>query len=101
MRIACVIDVGGTPVAVNICEDVWGEEGRLPSHNHDAREAQSSVWQATAPAAAKDAGAKVLVTADGGYYRGKVVPLKESADQAAAQGFFTVSLIVLIGQQIR
>jgi acetyl-CoA synthetase len=32
-----------------------------------------------------DAEAKVLVTADGGYYRGKVVPLKEAADHAAAQ----------------
>jgi acetyl-CoA synthetase len=32
-----------------------------------------------------DSNSKVLVTADGGYYRGKVVPLKQSADQAAAQ----------------
>jgi acetyl-CoA synthetase len=33
----------------------------------------------------QDCGAKVLVTADGGYRRGKVVPLKEHADGAAAQ----------------
>ncbi len=58
---SCVIDVDGTLVAVNICEDVWGEEGRLPAHDHDPREAQSSVWVATAPAAAKEAGAKVLL----------------------------------------
>lgn len=32
-----------------------------------------------------DAASKVLVTADGGLYRGKVVPLKEAADQAVAQ----------------
>jgi acetyl-CoA synthetase len=32
----------------------------------------------------QDCGAKVLVTADGGYRRGKVVPLKENADGAAA-----------------
>jgi NAD+ synthetase len=57
----CVIDIAGTPVAVNICEDVWGDEGREPSHDHDLREAQSSVWVATAPAAAKDAGARVLL----------------------------------------
>jgi len=30
-----------------------------------------------------DASSKVLVTADGGYYRGKVVPLKDAADRAA------------------
>ena len=31
----------------------------------------------------QDCGAKVLITADGGYRRGKVVPLKENADGAA------------------
>jgi acetyl-CoA synthetase len=30
----------------------------------------------------QDAGAKVLITADGGYRRGKIVPLKEAADTA-------------------
>jgi acetyl-CoA synthetase len=33
----------------------------------------------------QDSKAKVIVTADGGYRRGKVVPLKENADLAAAQ----------------
>ena len=33
----------------------------------------------------QDSGATVVVTADGGYRRGKVVPLKENADAAAAQ----------------
>ena len=32
-----------------------------------------------------DAEAKVLITADGGYRRGDVVPLKENADEAVAQ----------------
>ena len=32
----------------------------------------------------QDCKAKVLVTADGGYRRGKIVPLKENADGAAA-----------------
>jgi acetyl-CoA synthetase len=31
-----------------------------------------------------DAGAKVLVTADGGYRRGSIVPLKQNADEALA-----------------
>ncbi len=33
----------------------------------------------------QDCGAKVIITADGGYRRGKVVPLKVNADEAAAQ----------------
>jgi acetyl-CoA synthetase len=32
-----------------------------------------------------DCGAKVLVTADGGYRRGQTIPLKESADEAVAE----------------
>ena len=32
-----------------------------------------------------DAEAKVLITADGGYRRGQVVPLKRMADQAMAE----------------
>jgi acetyl-CoA synthetase len=32
-----------------------------------------------------DAGAKVLITADGGYRRGQVVPLKRNADKAVAE----------------
>ena len=57
----CVIEVGGTRVALNICEDVWGEEGRVTAHDHDPREARSSVWVASAPAAAQAAGARVLL----------------------------------------
>src|SRR3989338_8772595 len=33
----------------------------------------------------KDAQAKLIITADGGYRRGKVLPLKETADEAAAE----------------
>ena len=41
----------------------------------------------SAPALAdriRDAGSKLLITADGGYRRGRVIPLKETADAAAA-----------------
>ncbi len=58
---SCVVDIAGVPVAVNICEDVWGEEGRVTAHDHDQREARSSVWVATAPGTAQRAGAKVLL----------------------------------------
>src|SRR5205823_2922660 len=43
----------------------------------------------------QDCGAKVLVTADGGYRRGKVVPLKENADGAAAMCPTIKSVVVL------
>src|SRR4051794_15489163 len=42
----------------------------------------------------QDCRAKVLVTADGGYRRGKVVPLKEHADGAAALCPTITSLVV-------
>lgn len=58
---SCVIEVAATPVAVNICEDVWGEEGRVTAHDHDLRQAKSSVWVATAPAAARADGANILL----------------------------------------
>jgi NAD+ synthase (glutamine-hydrolysing) len=57
----CVIDVGGTPVGINICEDVWGQEGRGTAQGLDARAVHSSVWIARAPQAAKDAGARALL----------------------------------------
>ncbi len=33
----------------------------------------------------KDAASKLLITADGGYYRGGIVPLKQAADEAVEQ----------------
>ena len=42
-----------------------------------------------------DAGAKVLITADGGYRRGQVVPLKRSADEAVA-GCPTITDVVVV-----
>jgi acetyl-CoA synthetase len=43
----------------------------------------------------QDCKAKVLVTADGGYRRGKIVPLKENADGAAAACPTIKSVVVL------
>jgi acetyl-CoA synthetase len=42
-----------------------------------------------------DARAKILVTADGGYRRGKVVPLKEAAD-AAAEKCPTIEKVIVV-----
>jgi acetyl-CoA synthetase len=52
----------------------------------------------SAPALAdriRDAGCKLLVTSDGGYRRGRVIPLKESADQAV-ESCPTIEKIVVV-----
>ena len=42
-----------------------------------------------------DAGAKVVVTADGGYRRGKVVPLKANADEALSEAPSVEAVVVV------
>ena len=45
----------------------------------------------------RDAGAKVVITADGGFRRGKVVPLKDTVDRALADGACpTVTAVVVL-----
>jgi acetyl-CoA synthetase len=43
-----------------------------------------------------DAKAKVVITADGGYRRGGVVPLKANVDQALAEGVPTVEAVLVL-----
>ena len=57
----CVFDQSGLRVGINICEDVWGEEGLVSADLLDVRAAHSSVWVARAPRAAHEAGAQVLL----------------------------------------
>ncbi len=45
---------------------------------------------------ANDAGAKLIVTADGGYRRGKVVPLLEITKEAVALGIPTVHRVLVL-----
>ena len=58
---SCVVEVGGLRAGINICEDVWGEEGMYTAHALHVCAAHSSVWVARAPQAARDAGAQVLL----------------------------------------
>ncbi len=51
----------------------------------------------------QDAGARLLITADGGHRGGKVVELKEAADQALADGCGTVEHVIVFrctGQEV-
>ncbi|MCL4721573.1 MAG: acetate--CoA ligase [Gammaproteobacteria bacterium] len=50
-----------------------------------------------------DAGARLVITADGGFRGGKVVALKQAVDEALAQGCDTVEKVVVLkrtGQQV-
>ncbi|MSR31508.1 MAG: acetate--CoA ligase [Gemmataceae bacterium] len=42
-----------------------------------------------------DAGAKILITSDGGWRRGKIIPLKENVDQALAKSKTIEKVVVL------
>jgi acetyl-CoA synthetase len=44
----------------------------------------------------RDAGAKLVVTADGGWRRGQIVPLKDSADRAAAHEGAAVATMLVV-----
>ena len=44
----------------------------------------------------EDAGARVLLTADGGYRAGNIVELKAAADEALAQGCATIEKVVVL-----
>jgi acetyl-CoA synthetase len=44
----------------------------------------------------EDAGARVLLTADGGYRAGNIVELKAAADEALAQGCQTIEKVVVL-----
>ncbi|MCI0413574.1 acetate--CoA ligase [bacterium] len=43
----------------------------------------------------QDAGAKIVITADGGFRRGNIVPLKQNVDEALRQLPFVKSVVVL------
>ena len=51
----------------------------------------------------EDAGAKLLITADGGNRGGKIIPLKQAADKALSQGCETIERVIVFkrtGQEI-
>lgn len=69
----CVFRVGGVRFGVNICEDTWGPEGRFSTRPGGdeagaGAEFHSSASDATAPRAARDAGAQVLLVLNASPY---------------------------------
>ena len=65
---ACVVEVGGMRLGINICEDVWGAEGeRIARVSTDAQGVEvgesvsAQAWRPQAPRMARAAGADVLL----------------------------------------
>jgi NAD+ synthetase len=67
----CTFPVDGLKLGVNICEDAWGALGRasaMPVELHDRPGITAETWDAEAPAAARDAGADVLLVLNASPY---------------------------------
>ena len=71
----CVVQVNGIKFGINICEDTWGRQGPLLANpGASGKELKLGVnlgadsWQATAPRAARDAGAQVLLVLNASPY---------------------------------
>ncbi len=59
---ACVVEVGGVEVGINICEDVWGPQGESKARViPDADKPDADAWKPEAPKRARAAGAQVLL----------------------------------------
>jgi len=62
---ACVVEVAGVRLGINICEDVWGAEGesiaRVSADDHGIESLGPEAWQPQAPRMARAAGADVLL----------------------------------------
>jgi NAD+ synthetase len=59
---ACVVEVGGVKVGLNICEDVWGPQGESMARViPDADKPDADAWKPEAPKRARTAGARVLL----------------------------------------
>jgi len=67
----CTFNVGGVKLGINICEDAWGALGRaaaMPVELHDRPGLTAEAWDADAPAAAREAGAAILLVLNASPY---------------------------------
>ena len=67
-----VFEVNGVRLGLNICEDLWGEQGPVEAGasagQHGAAAHQRKVWRAEAPRLARAAGAQVLLVLNASPY---------------------------------
>jgi len=100
-----VFEVNGVRLGINICEDLWGEQGPVEagaiaaSHGAEAGH-HSRVWRADAPRLARAAGAQVLLVLNASPYhtRQHASRLAVARNRAAETGLAIVYANLVGGQ---
>ena len=100
-----VFDVNGLRFALNICEDLWGEQGPVEAgasaEEHGiAPKQQRRIWHADAPRLARAAGAQVLLVLNASPYhtRQHASRLSVARNRAAETGLAIVYANLVGGQ---
>jgi NAD+ synthase (glutamine-hydrolysing) len=100
-----VFDVNGLRLGINICEDLWGEQGPVEAGTSAAQRGaaaggHSKVWLADAPRLARAAGAQVLLVLNASPYhtRQHASRLAVARNRAAETGLAIVYANLIGGQ---
>jgi NAD+ synthetase len=99
-----VFEVNGVRLGINICEDLWGEQGPVEAGASAAGGAvagpQRKVWRADAPRSARAAGAQVLLVLNASPYhtRQHESRLAVARNRAAETGLAVVYANLVGGQ---
>ncbi|HWA14243.1 MAG TPA: NAD+ synthase [Burkholderiales bacterium] len=104
---ACVVEVAGVRVGINICEDVWGAEGEsIARLSTDAQgravgvSVAADAWRPVAPQMARDAGAQVLLVLNASpFHIDKLASRHEVVRSRTAQTGMPVVFCNLVGGQ--
>lgn len=97
----CVFAIGDVPLAVNICEDLWGEPAATePGETNLALNVCADTWDARAPRAAAEAGAAVLLVLNASpYHVGKQALRRRVIQERVAENALAVVYVNLVGGQ--
>src|SRR5512141_741642 len=99
-----VFEVNGLRLGINICEDLWGEQGPVEAGASAAQQGtaagQRKVWRADAPRLARAAGAEVLLVLNASPYhtRQHASRLTVARNRAAETGLAIIYANLVGGQ---
>jgi NAD+ synthetase len=104
---ACVVEVAGVRIGINICEDVWGAEGESIARLATDAQGRSvgvsvaaDAWRPVAPQMARDAGAQVLLVLNASpFHIDKLASRHEVVRSRTAQTGMPVVFCNLVGGQ--